>query len=431
MKPTFHFGGFVLDPDKPSLTRGSSLVELAPKALQVLSVLVTNAGEVVTKDDLLNLVWPKTVVEEGNLAVHVWALRRALAEGNQTCNIETVPKLGYRFAGPVRSVPKVASGLATSGTAMLSVARHYVQQNEVAACRRATSIFRKCIELDPSNVEARAGLADALLMRFILGELNAEEGPQTSLRLLAEAKVIDPTSSDVHISISRMHWGWAWQWERASDELQHGIELARDDGTRLSANIWNAVCESWLGDANRGLQQLKQASFACPLFPHIWYFLVEAHLLSRDFYGAAVSSGAALELHPHCWYLHEGAAKAATMLGEYKKALRHLRLARLLSPEAEPRLLAAAAYVHAVAGNKDHAARLLARVPEKSRHGRVSYISLATAQAALGDKHHAVQNIEAAFAEREWFAPALKRDCAVDTLRADSRFRSLLARNIV
>jgi tetratricopeptide (TPR) repeat protein len=191
------------------------------------------------------------------------------------------------------------------------------------------------------------------------------------------------------------------------------------------------VCESWLGDANRGLRQLQQVSLACPLFPHIWYFLVEAHLLSRDFYSAATTSSAALELHPHCWYLHEGAAKAATMVGEYSEALRHLRLARLLSPEAGPRLLAAAAYVHAVAGNKDHAARLLARVPEKSRHARVSYISLATALAALGDKHHAVDNIEAAFAEHEWFAPALDRDCAVDTLRTDSRFRGLLARNTI
>ena len=71
MQRVFEFGDFRFDPAGPSLTHGSNLVELTPKALEILSVLVTNAGQVVRKDDLLSLVWPHTVVEEGNLAVHV------------------------------------------------------------------------------------------------------------------------------------------------------------------------------------------------------------------------------------------------------------------------------------------------------------------------------------------------------------------------
>src|SRR6516162_4941631 len=97
VQPLLKFGDFQFDPEGPLLTCGSRSVELAPKALEILAVLLKNAGQVVRKDDLLSLVWPQTFVEEGNLAVHVSSLRKALAEhGDGGDSIETVPKRGYR-----------------------------------------------------------------------------------------------------------------------------------------------------------------------------------------------------------------------------------------------------------------------------------------------------------------------------------------------
>ena len=101
----FEFDGLRFDPASLTLARGSTLIDLPPKALGVLSVLVANAGKVVLKDDLLNLVWPSAVVEEGNLTVHVSSLRKVLAKfGNGRCQIQTAPKRGYWFAASVRSV---------------------------------------------------------------------------------------------------------------------------------------------------------------------------------------------------------------------------------------------------------------------------------------------------------------------------------------
>ena len=102
LQPILQFGSFQFDAEALLLTRGSRSLELSPKALQVLAVLVRNAGRVVSKDDLLNIVWPDAIVEEGNLAVHIFALRRALgADAAAAEYIETVPKRGYRFAAPV------------------------------------------------------------------------------------------------------------------------------------------------------------------------------------------------------------------------------------------------------------------------------------------------------------------------------------------
>ncbi len=98
----FEFGPYRLDAAERSLQRSGQPVTLTPKALDVLSVLVRNAGAVVEKDRLLEAVWPNTFVEEGILAVNVATLRKALQDGDGHSYIETVPRRGYRFVAEVR-----------------------------------------------------------------------------------------------------------------------------------------------------------------------------------------------------------------------------------------------------------------------------------------------------------------------------------------
>lgn len=104
--PVYSFGAYRLDPEEGSLTRDGAPIPLTPKAFEMLVVLVRHSGRLVEKDRLLSEVWPDTFVEEGNLTVHISALRRALgdsAEGDAAM-IETVPRRGYRFRLPVEEV---------------------------------------------------------------------------------------------------------------------------------------------------------------------------------------------------------------------------------------------------------------------------------------------------------------------------------------
>jgi predicted ATPase/DNA-binding winged helix-turn-helix (wHTH) protein len=96
-----HFGSFRLDPEGRVLYRDDRRVALAPKAIDVLVVLVEGAGQPVSREDLLRRVWAGSVVEEGSLTSHVSLLRKALAEGGGDGYIETLSKRGYRFAGPL------------------------------------------------------------------------------------------------------------------------------------------------------------------------------------------------------------------------------------------------------------------------------------------------------------------------------------------
>ena len=105
------FGQFRLDAVDKVLLKDQHPVPLTPKALDTLLALVGRHGHLVTKEDLLQRVWPDAFVEEINLAQNISVLRRTLGEGVGTERfIETVPKRGYRFVAPVTEHVAGASG---------------------------------------------------------------------------------------------------------------------------------------------------------------------------------------------------------------------------------------------------------------------------------------------------------------------------------
>ena len=87
-------------------------VALGARAFDLLVVLAERPGKLVSKNELLDLVWPGLVVEENNLHVQMAALRRAL--GAQQALIQTVPGRGYRFAGDVIGLQAPAEAVAAA-----------------------------------------------------------------------------------------------------------------------------------------------------------------------------------------------------------------------------------------------------------------------------------------------------------------------------
>lgn len=98
----YGFGSFRVDTSKRTLLRDGKQVRLTPKVFDTLLVLLENSGRVIEKDEMMDKVWPDTVVEENNLNVNISILRKALEErpsGRQF--IVTIPGRGYRFAAIV------------------------------------------------------------------------------------------------------------------------------------------------------------------------------------------------------------------------------------------------------------------------------------------------------------------------------------------
>jgi len=101
-KVLFEFGEFRFDPAEHLLLRDRKPVSLTPKAFDILQILLQSNGRLLSKEELMNRIWPNSFVEEANLTVNISALRKVLGDppdGGEY--IETVPKRGYRFVAEV------------------------------------------------------------------------------------------------------------------------------------------------------------------------------------------------------------------------------------------------------------------------------------------------------------------------------------------
>jgi DNA-binding winged helix-turn-helix (wHTH) protein len=96
---TYRFGPFRLLPHARRLERDGHPIALTPKAFDLLLALVSHRERALSKDEILSLVWPGSIVEEANLAQQVLLLRRALSESSHY--IATIPRFGYRFTATV------------------------------------------------------------------------------------------------------------------------------------------------------------------------------------------------------------------------------------------------------------------------------------------------------------------------------------------
>jgi TolB-like protein len=101
----YEFGPYQLSVNTRLLKRSGETISLTPKAAEILVLLVTRAGQLEEKDELLKEVWPDTFVEEANLSQNICYLRKALSDDRAGPKyIETVTRRGYRFIASVRVV---------------------------------------------------------------------------------------------------------------------------------------------------------------------------------------------------------------------------------------------------------------------------------------------------------------------------------------
>ena len=136
----YEIGPLRLDPAARVLTHAGAPLALGARAIAVLTTLVGQAQEYVSKAAILDAAWPGLVVEEANLAVQISAIRRALARvpGGDGW-IETLARRGYRFVGPVVAVadPRAAATVDRTRTNLPLLLTSFVgRERELAEVKR-------------------------------------------------------------------------------------------------------------------------------------------------------------------------------------------------------------------------------------------------------------------------------------------------------
>jgi TolB-like protein len=101
----YRFEDFALDPNRRELARGAEAIPIGPQVFDLLLHLVENREQVITKDNLIDVVWGGRIVSESTLTSHINAVRKAIGDtGEDQRLIRTISRKGYRFVGEVEEV---------------------------------------------------------------------------------------------------------------------------------------------------------------------------------------------------------------------------------------------------------------------------------------------------------------------------------------
>jgi DNA-binding winged helix-turn-helix (wHTH) protein/tetratricopeptide (TPR) repeat protein len=210
------FDGFRADLKSGLLSRGGQSVPLTPKAFDTLAELLAQHGEVLSKDELLERVWPGAFVEEATLTQNVYTLRKALGRaGAGRQYIATVPRRGYRFVAPV----EVEEGGPERQAAQAPVGSLAVLPFEPLGG-------------DPEDAYLGLGLADALITR--LSNLHPLTVRPTSAvrRYLGAGR--DPVAAGRDLRVDAVLDA---SLKRSGDRLRITVQLV---GVREAAPLWAA-----------------------------------------------------------------------------------------------------------------------------------------------------------------------------------------------
>ena len=256
-----HFGAFRLDAGDRRLSRGDEIIRLPPKALDVLIALVTDAGRLVTKDRLLTLVWPDAFVDEGILAVHISALRKALGDERRPPSyIETVARSGYRFIATVESVASHAIMDEVSRPVevyeLVGRGRAHLLSGSSFGLAEAVIAFQAAVEIDPEYAAAHAGLALARCTRASIRAVPTAEAYAAAKASAMLALALDPTSADAQVALGTVLFLSEWAWTAAERSLRRALEInpAHTEGLLQLGSLMEAF-----GQLEEGLQFKRRA----------------------------------------------------------------------------------------------------------------------------------------------------------------------------
>jgi TolB-like protein/Tfp pilus assembly protein PilF len=310
----FEFGAYRLDSQSGMLFREGEHVALPPKVAELLVALVQSAGMALTREELLQRLWPATVVEEGSLTSHISLLRKALGESPKAQDfIETLPKRGYRFVASVKRLESGTDDSRVDRTMLvvlpfenLTAGERYDYFSEGLTEEMITQLAR----LSPERLGV---IARTSAMQFksttksiaqIGGELGVSHVLEGSVRRVGERVRI--TAQLIRVS-DESHL-WAQSYERGlHDVLEVQVEVARAVAREIRIKLTPHEKRRLDGDSTRSIN--SQAHELYLRGRHFWYRRTEEGIRK-----SIECFEEALQYDPRFAAAYDGISDAHTML---------------------------------------------------------------------------------------------------------------------
>ena len=419
----FTFGPYRLRTDDLVLRCRGDAVALAPKVALTLLALLERAGEVVSKEDLLQAVWGGSAVEESNLSQNIYTLRRHFEANGDQSLIETLPRRGYRFTGRVRcsipgdrterarasrarSILAGAAAVAACGIALIiggsdrdfaaRIARSqtfaadqaydtgwlYYRQGTSDGYRAAVRYFERATVLNPSSPLGDAGqaISDAQLADLDDGSPSGVSEAERAEWLTHHVLPQYTNSAEALAAKGYVEYDLDGDFVAAARDLQHAEYI---DPKYAPAYLWYGNVLLWQGNVAPARMQLVRATRLDPTLPSTDYYLAWDYYFSRDFANAIAYARLAIS---DPWTSDEGRlllAAADEEAGRYKPAI--AAVAGLTpGPTDDVAASATRAHIYATMGDHIDAARELRTVERLTLQYRERPLLTAMAYLANG-----------------------------------------------
>ena len=403
---------FALDTRTMLLMRDDEIVRIPMKTVEVLNALLERRGTIVTKDELMKVVWPDSIVEEANLTVHVALLRKTLGAA---APIETIPKRGYRLLA--ESSSSNASPEEKRNREAVLRGRYFWNKFTRASLEQASAVFLEAQVSDALIGDAHSGLCDTRLMQGLFG-FDQDRSAFTRAREHGEqAALAAPESADAQASLAFSRLFDRYDFEAAGDALARARKLAP---ARVEPHLWSALFHALRGDVLRAMAAAREATAIDPVSlkaivgSGFHLYLSQQHEPDID------PLLRALELEPDFAVAHWALGLAYDRLGEWEKAETAHRSA-VLHSGGSPTMESNLARSLALSGRRRDAESLRDRLVQDG----LAFYRKAAIDVALGENEAGIQAIERAFETRDPWLVVMKVDPMLEAIRKDRRVRAI------
>jgi len=441
--PVRRFGPFEIDCRSGELRKHGLKIRLAEQPFRILVLLLDRRGEVVTREEIRQALWPAdTFVDfDAGLSSAVRKLRDALGDSAaQPRFVETVPRRGYRFIAPVvpsdqppDAVIVRASGSPRQGlrlAAMIGVAvvalaavaftemrRPHVTpaadalflkgvaamgRENVDGFRAAADYFEQATRLQPDFASAYAWLGQARLQLVYAGQFAPRDVIPRADAAVRQALALDDRLALAHRVRASILSDYYWQPEAGRREAQRAAQLepASSQGSGadpLSAqgalNAGTILRDR--GQFDRALDEFRRATTLNPQLARVQYQIGVTYAL----------------------------------MGRWREAVEALQRAVAISPD-NSRFIAYQGYAAAMAGRPEEARRILQDLRDRSRRQYVSSYGMAAIYDALGDRDAAAEALERAYEDHALEFMQWKHYPVFARADVDPRYQQVLRRVI-
>jgi DNA-binding winged helix-turn-helix (wHTH) protein len=256
----FAFDDIRVDAGAHRLLRGGEERSLEPKAYAVLVELLQRPGEVLGKEQLLDLVWGHRHVTPGVLTRVIAQIRRAIGDKAEAPRyIQTVHTLGYRFIGELHDGWPLPASARQDGTGAepsplrrmgerpvelvrperveaskdsYTLGRRHWYERTPASLAKGLEHFRDAVDFDPGNACAWSGIADSYLLMYEYADLPADEALRKARSAITTALVLQPDLAEAYAShglleIQLQHYALAISLLEQAVHLDPGLAHAR------------------------------------------------------------------------------------------------------------------------------------------------------------------------------------------------------------